>query len=172
MQTASEASSGLSEMRGIAAQLENLNEKVSDNCLIGAILYALPESFNISVTVWKNSDDDSVDSLVSKLMAEANEQIQRSTNEANALFVRARGSARRGGRPRDANKTQTSRDQCRYCKETGHRIKGCPNLKTPFVPRDKKETKAGNGRPRSPPAKKDNQKDLAFMVTTSDSEFA
>jgi len=142
MQTASEVSSGLSEMRGIAAQLENLNEKVSENCLIGAILSALPESFNIFVTVWKNSEDKSVDSLVSKLMAEANEQIQRSTNEANALFVRARGSARRGaGRERQIrHKPQETSAATVRKRGTGSKI--VPILKRLSCQETKKREKA------------------------------
>ena len=171
IKTAADVSSGLSEMRGIAAQLENLNEKVSENCLIGAILSALPESFNIFVTVWKNSQDKSVDSLVSKLMAEANEQVQRSTNEANALVVRARHASRKNSRPKDQNRPQTSKDQCRYCKETGHWIKDCPNLKTPYVPRRKSQSKSSDDRSKSPGDRKNSNKDLAFMALSDDSEL-
>jgi len=171
IKTATDVSSGLSEMRGIAAQLENLNEKDSDNCLIGAILSALPESFNIFVTVWRNSEDKSVDSLVSKLMAEANKQMQRSTNEANALVVRARGAGKYNSRPKDKNRKQAPRDQCRYCKETGHWIKDRPNLKTPYVRRHKNQSKGKNDRPKSPDDKQNSNKDLAFIVLSDDSEF-
>lgn len=51
MNTAAEVSSGISELKGIVAQLESPQGNVSDNCLIRAILSALPSSFDIVVTV-------------------------------------------------------------------------------------------------------------------------
>lgn len=127
--SAREVSSGISEMKGIVAQLKNLNEDVSDNCLIGAILSALPDSFSIFTTVWKNSSDKNVDSLVSKVMAEAVDQIKAEPT-TNALMVKP-----------DSNKP-LEKDQCKYCKEIGHWIKDCPNLKTPYDPeRDEKNRK-------------------------------
>lgn len=125
--SASEVSAGVSEIRGIVAQLKNLNESVSNNCLIGAILSALPSSFDVFITVWKNSADKDVDALISKLMAEASEQTIRDNNEAKALMVNNQ-------RSKDKNTKQNKKDRCRYCKETGHWIKNCPNLKTPYDP--------------------------------------
>lgn len=127
MNSASEVSQGVSELKGIVAQLKNLKENVSDNNLIGAILSALPSSFDIFVTVWKNSMDQSVDSLVSKLMAEATDQIAKDIMETQALA--ARSNVRRGN---NGNRNNLDKDQCRYCREKGHWIKDCNKLKTPY----------------------------------------
>lgn len=71
--SSSQVSAGLGEMQGIVAQLKNLGETVSEHCFIGAILSSLPSSFDIFVTVWKNSAVKDVGSLISKMMAEAGE---------------------------------------------------------------------------------------------------
>lgn len=77
IRSAEEVSKGISEIRGIAAQLKNLGESVSDHCVIGAILSALPSSFDIFTTVWKNSAQQDVDDLVSKLMSEATARVSK-----------------------------------------------------------------------------------------------
>lgn len=156
-------SSGVSELRGIVAQLQNLGEKVSDNCLIGAILSSLPSRFDIFVTVWKNSATKDVDGLVSKLMAEANEQEAKDKEDTKALSVKQKGKKRDSKNDRNygkSNKGQDERpklprDQCIYCKESGYWIRECPNLKTPYDPnRSKKKRENGKS--------KDN--DLAFIA--------
>lgn len=120
IQSASGVSSGVSEMRGIVAQLENLNEAVSDNALIGAISAAHPSSFNIFATVWKNSADQNVGGLISKLLAEATDQALQEKGDTKALAVR--------GKYKGKSEPRFNKDQCRYCKEEGHWIKDCPNL--------------------------------------------
>lgn len=132
IESASDVSRGISEIRGIVAQLKNLNEFVSDNNLIGAILSALPASFDIFVTVWKNSSDQNVESLVSKLMAEASDQVSKESSETKALAARNYKDSKKKGK--------LNKDQCRYCRETGHWIKDCKKLKTPYDPnRNKKK---------------------------------
>lgn len=134
--SAADVSQGLSELRGIVAQLKNLNETVSDHCLIGAILSSLPNSFDIFVTVWKNSADSDVDNLVSKLMAEASDQVSKENEEAKGQALISRR-----GKPTKKDGKRMDKDQCRYCKETGHWIKDCPNLKKPYDPDYSKKRK-------------------------------
>lgn len=138
--SASEVSQGVSEMKGIVAQLKNLNESVSDNNLIGAILSALPDSFEIFKTVWRNFSDQNLDKLVSKVMAEASVQTSKGANETKALAA-SKGTNKKGSR-----NMKVEKDQCRYCKESGHWIKDCPNLKTPHDPNHarKKDRKDDN----------------------------
>lgn len=109
MNTAEEVSAGISEIKGIVAQIKNLNENVSDNCVIGAILSALPESFEIFRMVWKNSAEQSLDDLVSKVMAEATEQVAKNAIESKALNVKRKDNSKK-------KKGTVNKDQCRYCK--------------------------------------------------------
>lgn len=159
--SASEVSTGVSEIRGIVAQLKNLNETVSDNCLIGAILSALPSSFNVFITVWKNSADKDVDSLISKLMAEANDQSLKINDEAKALLVHNKPKSN------NSKKDKVTKDQCRYCKETGHWIKDCPNLKTPYDPNRGKKKKGTDNKQND--NKDEDAHNLAFMANYSTS---
>lgn len=152
IQTASEVSQGISQIRGIIAQLKNLGENVSDNCQIGAILSALPSSFDIFVTVWKNSADKNVDGLVSKLLAEASDQTSKSNEDATALAAK--------GKRKD--KKDFDRNQCRYCREKGHWIKDCPNLKTPYDPsRGRKKNQSANQKDKN---EKDNKDEDPFTM--------
>lgn len=89
--SASEVSTGVSEITGIFAQLRNLEEEISEHFQIGTILSALPSSFDIFVTVWNNSATNDVESLVAKLMAEAAEQVSKGQEDVKALVVRAEG---------------------------------------------------------------------------------
>lgn len=132
IESSATVSKGISEMKGIVAKLANLNEKVSDNCFIGAILSALPPSFDIFVTVWKNSSDKNVESFIAKLMAEANSHV---TKEEIAMIARHKNSRRK-----------FDKDTCKYCKNKGHWIKNCPNLKTPYDPdRNRKNQEKSQG---------------------------
>ena len=154
MENVSEVSSGLSEMQGIVAQLANLGEKVSDNCLIGAILSALPSSFEIFITVWKNSAHKNVENLVSKIMAEVSEQMIKDKEETRALAAKAKTYKR--------EKVELNKNQCRYCKESGHWIAECPNLKEPYDPnrRNRKRQDGNNNSNNS----KSHDKTLAFIT--------
>lgn len=160
--SANEVSSGISEMRSIVSQLKNLKETVSDNCLIGAILSSLPKSFELFTMVWKNSNDCEVDSLISKLMAEAAEQIDKEKDKTTQKALATQGQQKD---KKNSNKKgkKVGRDQCRYCKEMGHWIKDCTKLKSPYDPEhSKKKGKRDNMNDR-PDNKKDIQ-DLSLMV--------
>lgn len=133
--TASEISSGLSEMQSIVAQLKNLNKTVSDNCLIGAILSAIPSCFDIFTIVWKNSSNNTVENLIAKLMAEAGEQSIEEREETKALVARRNEAKIRGS---------LEKDQCRYCKEKRHWIAECLNLKEPYDPGRNKKNRSKN----------------------------
>lgn len=142
------------------AQLKNLGEEVSDNCLIGAILAALPDSFEIFITVWMNSPNQNVDGLVSRLMAGAKDQIQKISDELNALAVRLRNQKSRFN-------GDTSEDQCRYCKEMGHWVRSCPKKKksgpTDNSRRHKNDTRE-KSESKETHAPKDGSHSLAFMT--------
>lgn len=157
IESAAEISSGVSEIKGIVAQLQNLGETVSENCVIGSILSALPSSFDIFVTVWRNSSEKNVDSLVSKLMAEANDQTLKNTEEVKALAAKYKGRAR------------FDKNQCRYCKQSGHWIKDCPNLKTPYDP-NRNKNKNGQGKAKKGEDNKEDP-DLAFMSKVSTNQL-
>lgn len=166
MHSAKDVSTGISELRGIVAQLKNLNENVSDNCLIGAILSALPESFEVFTTVWKNSADRNVDGLISKLMAEANEQCARESEESKALVSKNKNKFKK-----NKDDKKVSKDQCRYCKETGHWIKDCPNLKFPYDPDRSKKNNKRKQDDRSFDKPTGEQYDLAFVSTNVPSKL-
>lgn len=147
-------------MRGIVAQLTNLKEPVSENCLIGAILSALPESFGVFIMVWKNSNNSSVDDLVSKLMAEAHDQISKEKNEDTAL-------AAEGYRKGKGGSEEYDKDQYAYCKEKRHWIRECPNLKEPYDSIYRRKGEKQDNKQSSTSKDKDSTtdvKELAFMT--------
>lgn len=165
--SAVEVSQGISEIKGIVAQLKNLNEKVSDNNVIGAIISSLPSSFEVFTTIWRNSSDQSLDSLVSKLMAEASVQLSKESNETKALA--AGTSSNKKGNKKGKNKKNFDKNQCRYCKESGHWIKDCPNLKTPYDPnhgKKKDDKHNGNDKPE------EDTFDLACMTKVEHGTFS
>lgn len=158
--SASDVSAGLSEMRGIIAQLKNLNETVSDNALIGAILAALPSSFDLFTTVWKNSASKDVDGLINKLMAEATDQMLKEKDDVKALAARSKGNS----------KPKVNKNQCRYCKEEGHWVKDCKKLPSPYDPSKGKNKNYRNKNDKqgtSNESNKDNE-DLAFITIMAD----
>lgn len=129
--SAADVSKGISEMRGLAAQLKNLNESVSDNMLMGAICQSLPDSLKHFVSIWRNAGDGKLESLIAKLMAEANMLKRDEVEEAVALA--ARGKVKNDDKGKRGDKGQKKRgsrsrenDECRYCKERGHWVRDCP----------------------------------------------
>ena len=62
--SAAHISAGISEVKGIVARLTNLDEKVSDNILIGAMLEMLPSSFDFFQVVWRNDTEQTVNAFV------------------------------------------------------------------------------------------------------------
>lgn len=159
MQNPGEVPPGLSEMSGIVAQLKNLGEEVSENCFIGAILSALPESFNVFITAWKNSDNKDVEGLIARLMAESVDQARK---EQDVVALSAKGK-KRG----EMKKKRLEKDECRYCKERGHWIKDCPNLKGPYDPdHGKKKKEKYNKKDKDD----DNTTDLAFMTKVTEGQ--
>lgn len=71
-----EISQGISEMESIAAQLGLLNEVVSNESLMSAILRALPRNFKTFITVWKGTPaaERTIDNLLTRLMAEVEDE--------------------------------------------------------------------------------------------------
>ena len=114
----------MSEVEEIVAKLRSLDGKFSDNILIGAILKALPDSFDFFQVVWRNDPEHTVDAFIKKIMAEANVQITKGHTEAVALAAKTNKKER----------LELDKDQCRYCKEKGRWMIDCPNLKTPYDP--------------------------------------
>lgn len=164
--TASEVSAAISEMQSIVSQLRNLKENVSSNCFIAAILSALPSSFDVFITVWKNSSNQEVDDLVSKLMVEANDQMNKIKQDTSALSVKARDQSKFKENTKFRGE-KLEKNQCRYCKEIGHWLKECPNLKEPYDPyrSRKKRNDEFNRDECSTKPLADNQ--LAFMTSST-----
>jgi len=159
-----DVSKGVSEMLGIVAQLRNLGEEVSENNLMGAILSALPSSFEIFVTVWKNSpsSERTVDNLIARIMSDASDLARsEESNTSRALYV-SKGKKKY---PKNVDK-----DACRYCKEKGHFIEKCPKLKEPYDPNysKKKKKERSNKSPNDKQTKEEscetNPKEIAFAV--------
>lgn len=83
IKSAQEVIQWLSEITGIVALLNNLNEYITDASLTKIILDALPNSFDNSLMDWWRSSDEDVYALIFEVMAEANKQIREEQEEAS-----------------------------------------------------------------------------------------
>ena len=152
--SAAEISAGVSEVKCIIAKLADFDEKMSDNYLIVTLLEALPSSFDFFQVVWRNEAEQNLDAFVKKLMAEAKVQITREQTEAVALAAKTKREGQKLGK-----------DQCRYCKEKGHWLRDCPNLKTPYDPyRMKKKDQKDQDTDTQSSNDKGKREELAFMT--------
>lgn len=129
---ASEVSKGLSEITGIVTQLKNLGEQVSDNNLMGAILGALPSTFEVFKTVWRNGStaDRTVDNLVTRLMSDASEIAAKEESEGETKALVLKHFKRFNKKQPRSNDISPAKKEgnCKYCKEAGHWIRECPAL--------------------------------------------
>ena len=88
-------------------------------------------------------------------MAEANVQVAKENTETVALAAKSNKKER----------PELDKDQCRYCKEKGHWLRDCPNLKTPYDPnRMKKKDQKDQNSDTQNNNDKSKKEELAFVT--------
>lgn len=165
--SASEISQGISEIKSIVAQPNNLKQEVCEANILGAILNSLPNSFEYFTAFWRNTSNQKLDDLIAKLMAEANLIASKKLNETEALAAGVKPN-KKNKRKNDKSNSDKEKNRCKYCKEEGHWIRDCPNLKTPYNPNNRKK-KNSNEEETKP---EENQIDFACMANNTTIQFS
>lgn len=134
-----ELSTAISDIQNIAAKLELLNEKISDDMIMSIILKALPSNYNQFIISWKliGEKDRTLNNLISNIMSMAEDE---SISEDKALIARGKGNRKfqRGSNKRQFNnnsgpnsqqREQPKQISCTYCKKSGHLYEYCYSRK-------------------------------------------
>lgn len=157
IEDASKVNEGIGEIMEIVAQLKSMKETISDTNVIGVMSASLPSDFDMFKAAWKVTPqaDRTIEEFTSRVFAEASELIKRKgdTEKANALITKSR------------QRFDKNTEFCRYCKDSGHNIKDCKKLKTPYDPNYRKRSQNKNN-VNSNNAGDSNVQRLAFTVCT------
>lgn len=135
MKSLVDVENGISEIRSLAVQIQNMGGCIDRNTVESAILRALPKSFTSFITSWTFLDENkrSLDNLQAHIMR--NVQILRADEKPTdkALVAQKVGGGgqqnNKFGNKKSFGENKKFNGTCHYCKKQGHMIKDCRKRK-------------------------------------------
>lgn len=117
----------IGEIMEIVAQLKSMKESISDTNIIGVMSASLPPEFELFKAAWKEMPEEkrTVEEFTARVFAETSELLKKKSTNDSSIALLTRSRSRQGDR---------SNDTCRYCKNKGHWIQDCKELKEPYDP--------------------------------------
>lgn len=131
MKSLVDVENGISEIRSLAVQIQNMGGLIDRNTVESAILRALPKSFTPFITSWTFLEENKrgLDNLQAHIMR--NVQILRADEKPadKALVAQHVGGGgqqnKKFGNKKSSGENKKFSGTCHYCKKQGHMIKDC-----------------------------------------------
>lgn len=129
----------ISRSTSMAEQLKSLGGNIDDSLIAARIISGLPPRFSAFISTWNGTEKTmrTLTNLEARLVSE--EQMLKRFNDEDslALFSKShkknnRSNIQSYNRQQQPAKIKVSKDQCLFCKKTGHWKIDCPDRKKQF----------------------------------------
>lgn len=139
LEKGADLASYVSKLKNIAARLEALDAKITDQMIISKIIATLPASYKHFASAWESTakGDRTLENLTARLIAEEMRSIENKNEEKAVAFKTSNGKCRKCHKPghyakdcRTKSHTNNEEIRCFKCNKTGHMARSCNEKRT------------------------------------------